>query len=73
MAFEMEDPTAVVSEHQEHVQDLETDGWHREEINGYQTLEMVIEEGSPGLRGRLSLVYQVLAHARLADVDAELE
>ena len=71
--IEMEDPTAVVSEHQEHVQDLETDGWHREEINGYQTLEMVIEEGSPGLRGRLPLVYQVLAHARLADVDAELE
>ena len=34
---------------------------------------MAIEEGSPGLRGRLPLVYQVRAHARLADVDAELE
>ena len=40
--IEMEDPMAVVSEHQEHVQDLETDGWHRKKIDGYQTLEMVI-------------------------------
>ena len=34
---------------------------------------MIVEEGPPGLGGRLAAAHQVLVHTGLADVDAELE
>jgi hypothetical protein len=43
------------------------------EVDGNHGLHVVVKEGSPGLGGRLVAAHQVLAHAGLADVDAELE
>jgi len=60
-------------QHEKHVQDLKTDGWYREEINRNHALYMIVEERPPSLRRRLSVAEQVLAHARFADIDAELQ
>lgn len=46
-------PPLIVSQHQEHVQDLEVGCWHREEIDGCRTLDVILEKGSPRLRRRL--------------------
>ena len=70
---EVEDPAALVGQHQEYVQDLEPDGRHGEEVDRDHGLEVILEEGAPGLRGRPPVAHQVFAHAGLADVDAELE
>src|SRR5262249_47169022 len=71
--IEMDDPPAIVSQHQEHVQHLETNCWNGEEIDRHRGLDVILKEGLPGLRGRLALARHVLAHARFADVDAEFE
>lgn len=71
--IEVKDPAPIVSEHQEYVQDLEADSRHGEEIDGYQALEVMVEEGPPGLRRRLAVAQHVLADAGLADVDAQFE
>jgi Recombinase/Resolvase, N terminal domain len=36
-------------------------------------LDVILQEGPPGLRRRLPTAYNVLAHAGLADIDAEFE
>jgi hypothetical protein len=69
----MEDSTPVVGQYQEYVQDLETDRRHSEEIDGHHGLDVILEEGSPGLRGRSPMPHHVLAHARLPEVATELE
>src|SRR5215469_12660747 len=69
----MHDSPAVVSQNQEHIQDLKADRRHGKEVNRHHSLHMVVKEASPGLGGWLVAAHQVLAHARLADVDAELE
>ena len=70
---EVYDLAAVMKQDHEHVEHAKRHRGHHEEVDGDEISDVVLEEGSPGLRGRLPLVYQVLAHARLADVDAELE
>jgi hypothetical protein len=70
---EVEDPAALVGQHQEYVQDLEADGRNGEEIDGYQALDMILEEGAPGLPGWPPVPYHAVAHAGLADVETELE
>src|SRR5260370_29091881 len=69
---EVENPPAVVCQHQKHIQDLKPDRRHREEINGHHTLHMVLQKGSPGLRWRSSPADHVFAHAGFSDVDPEL-
>src|SRR5260370_13654525 len=70
---EMHDPSSVVSHNQEYVQDLKPDRRHSEEVNGHHSLDVILKEGPPVLRRRLPLAYDVLAHASLADINAELE
>jgi DNA invertase Pin-like site-specific DNA recombinase len=41
--------------------------------NCHHGLQVIVEEGPPGLGGRLAAAHQVFAHTGLADVDAELE
>ena len=69
----MHDPPSVVSQNQEHVQNLEANRGHGEEVDGHHGLDVVLEECPPSLRGRLPTADHVLAHAGLADVDAEFE
>ena len=71
--IEMEDPATVMRQHQEHIENLEPYRWNCEEIDRHHRLDMLVEEGTPGLRGRLTEPDHVLADAGLADVDAEFE
>src|SRR5215472_3301899 len=40
----MQNAPTVMRQHQEHIQDLETDRWHRKEVDGDQGLHMIVEE-----------------------------
>src|SRR5437868_4402171 len=70
---EMHDAPAVVSQNQEHVQDLKPDRRHSEKVDRHHGLDVIVQEGPPRLRWRLRTAYEVLAHAGLADIDAEFE
>src|SRR5665647_1322103 len=70
---EMHDPLAVVSQHQEHVQHLKANGRKREEVDRNRGLPVVLQEGPPCLRRRITTADHVFAHAGIADVNAELE
>ena len=48
--IEVDDPTSVVSQHHQHVQNLELNGGDGEEVNGNQVWDVIGEEGSPCLR-----------------------
>jgi hypothetical protein len=39
----------VVRQDQEYVQHLKANGWHREEVDRYHGLDVILQEGSPGL------------------------
>src|SRR5258707_9034698 len=70
---EMYDSSALVRQHQKHIQDLEPDVRHGEEVDRHHALQVIVEERPPGLRWRLSSANHVLAHAGFTDIDAELE
>src|SRR5947209_8071193 len=70
---EMQNPTSVMSQHQEHVQDLEAHSRNSEEVHRYQVLHVILQEGPLRLRWRLPVTDHVSAHAGLADVDTEFE
>src|SRR6516225_7798809 len=70
---EMQDPAAVVSQHQEYVQHLKPNGWHREEVDRYHTFDVILQERPPGLRRWLAASRHIFANAGFADVDAEFE
>src|SRR5215471_12544677 len=69
----MQNAPSVVRQYQEHVQDLEPDRRHRKKVHGNHGLHVVVQEGPPGLGGRIVTARQVFAHAGLADVNAQLE
>ena len=70
---EMHDPSSVVSQNQEHVQDLKPDRRHGKEVDRHHGFDVILQERSPVLRWRNPRAYDVFAHARLADVDAKFE
>jgi hypothetical protein len=70
---EVQDASALVREDQEHVEDLEPDRWHSEEVNRHRGLDVTLKEGAPSLGGRPTMTHHVLAYAGLDDVDAELQ
>ena len=70
---EMHDPPSVVSQNQEHVQDLKPDRRHGEEVDRHHVLDVILQECAPVLRRRLPTAYDVLGDAGLADIDAEFE
>ena len=47
---EVDDAPAVVGEHDENEEHAQARGGHREEIEGDQASDMVVEERPPGLR-----------------------
>ncbi len=69
----VDNATPVMGQHQKHIENLETNGRHSKEIDGDQLLQMILQEGAPGLRGRFAAVQHVIADAALADIDAEFE
>ena len=46
---EVNDAPTLKGQHQEHVQDLEANRGHGEEIDGDEAFEMILQERSPGL------------------------
>ncbi len=70
---EVDDTAPIMSQHQKYIQHLETDRWHREEVHRDHALNVVLEEGPPGLRWRLAMAHQILAYAGLANINAKLE
>ena len=71
--IKMDDPPAVVREHYEHIENLKSKRGHGKEVDRNHGLDMVVKKGPPRLRGRMAVTDHVLAHARLADVDIQLE
>src|SRR5215472_1781040 len=69
----MQNAPPLMRQHQEHVEHREPDGRYRKEVDRNHGLEVVLKEGSPDFGGRVVAAHQVLAHTRLANVDAELE
>ena len=70
---EMNDSPSIVSQNQEYVEHLKTDRRNGEEVDRHDGPDVILKEGPPGLRGRLSPTCKVLAHARFADIDAQFE
>src|SRR6516225_2962639 len=71
--IEMHDTSPVVSQYQEHVQDLKPDRWNSEEVDRHHGLDVILKEGAPSLGGRPTMTRHVLADAGLTDVNTELE
>jgi hypothetical protein len=46
---EMQNSAAVMRQHQKYVQDLKPNCWYRKEVNRYEILDVIVEEGFPGL------------------------
>jgi hypothetical protein len=70
---EVNDTPTLVRKDEEHVEDLKSDSRDGKEVDGHKRLHMVVKEGSPGLRWRFPVSDEILAHARLPDIDAELQ
>src|SRR5437870_11538820 len=49
----VQNATPVMGQYQKHVEDLETDRGHGEEVDGDQLLGVILQECAPGLRRRL--------------------
>jgi hypothetical protein len=69
---EMDDPPAVVSEHDEDEENAEASRGHGEEVDRYQVWDMVSEERPPGLRGLGAPLRHEPGDGALGDIDAEL-
>jgi hypothetical protein len=69
----MDDTATLVAQDHEHVQNLETDRRHGEEVNRHQGLDVILQEDPPSLGGRSAPANHVLADAGLANIDAQLE
>lgn len=66
----VQNPASVVSQHQKCIQHLESDARHRKEIDRNHSFYVIVEEGPPGLRWRITMADHVLADARFADGNA---
>ena len=70
---EVHDASALVLEHEEHVQDAKRGCGHDKEVDGNEILGVVPEKRTPGLRRRLSPTRHVARHRGFSDLEAELE
>jgi hypothetical protein len=70
---EVDDAAAMVRKHDEDEQDAQARGGHGEEVDGDQVLDMVGEEGPPGLRWLGAPLRHQAGHGALCYVDPELD
>ena len=66
----VQNTTPIMGQYQKHVEDLEADGGHGEEVDGHQLLGANLEECAPGLRQGFAGAHHVFADTALTDVDA---
>src|SRR3954471_18191565 len=69
----VQNATAIVGQHQEHIQDLKADRRHRKEIHRHQALDMIVEKCPPSWRRWSSAAEHVFADAGFAHIEAQLE
>jgi hypothetical protein len=69
----VDDPPAMVSEHDENEEDAQAGGGHGEEVDRHQVPDMVGEERPPGLRRSRTTLRHEAGDGALGDVDAELQ
>src|SRR5260370_13258735 len=55
------------------VEQIKTNGWNNEQVHGGDVRRVVSQEGAPSLGRRSTSLDHVLRHARLSDLEAELE
>lgn len=70
---EMNYPTPTMGQHHQHEQHSKGCTGHRKEIDGNQLVEVVVEEGLPGLRRGWTLAGQESRHRSFRHIDTELE
>jgi hypothetical protein len=70
---EVDDAPAMVNEHDENEEDAQTRGGNREDVEGGEISDMVVEEGPPGLGRRCAPLRHQPGNGSLGHVDAELE
>ena len=70
---EVDNAPAMVSEHDENEEHAQARGGHREEIEGDQASDMVVEERPPGLRRPGAPLRHEPGDGALGHVDAELQ
>ncbi len=66
------DTATVVAEHDEDKENTERCRRHREEVDGDQVAQMIVEKAPPGLGRGLSMPNHVLGHRGLGDVESDL-
>lgn len=71
--IEMHDVTAVMAEHEKHIENAKCGGRNRKEVNPRNTVGMIFEKRPPGLRRRFLLTNQILGNCRLRDIDTQLK
>ena len=69
--IEMDDAAAIMAKNNKAVEQLESHGRHDEEVNGRQTVDVVLEERPPRLRWRFAGPPHVLGDSGLGDVVPE--
>src|SRR3984893_9979153 len=65
--------SAVEPDNDEGIEQVETDRWNNEQVDGGNVWRVVPQEGSPSLAGRPPSFDHVLGDARLRDLKPELE
>ena len=69
----MDDLSAMMNEHDQNEEDAQAYGGNREEVEGDEISDMVVEERPPGLGWRSAPLRHQPGHGSLGHVDAELE
>ena len=69
--IEVHDVTAVMAEHDKHIENAKCGGRDREEINPSYTVGMVFEKRPPGLGWRITVWNHVLCNSGLGYLDAK--
>ncbi len=71
--IEMQYPTTVIAENDEHKKDFETGGWDREKIERDEFFRMILQECSPVLWWWATVSNQVLRYGCFRDFYAQLQ
>ena len=71
--IEVDDLAAIVTEHDEDIQDAERHGRNREEVAGRDVWYVIVQEGPPGLRRRFPPEGHVPGHRPFGDVVTQQE
>jgi hypothetical protein len=71
--IEMQDPTTVVAENDEHKKNFKSRRGNRKEIKRDEFLGMILEESSPALGRWAAMTNHVLRDGRFRDIDTQFQ